>query len=284
MIFSRTLHSPLISTVSFRTTHLTVKRSIPPKVSSVYSIFNNSSFSKIHSTFFSSSKPPFECTINKIGKMIFLLNGLFLASVSIAVDEEDAISTKTATSSKAVDQNEIHKLKIEIIENIDSELLEKIGRLRFKVYQQDNFIRTDLMPSGIWLDNDDYSGIHAVIKDKEGAVVAAVRLSLHSNLKDAPEGQLYLERGYPSQGSVAYFGKFVVDTELQKKGLGKRLVKSLMQIAKEKGAKCAILTTSEKLIDCFWKKQGFFDTGIRASYPESRWPYTVFAGCIIYFN
>lgn len=72
------------------------------------------------------------------------------------------------------------------ISSPDSELLLKIGRLRFEVWKHENSICEEMFPDKIWIDSlDCNNAFHWVaISSKSGEIVAASRLTLHTSLDD----------------------------------------------------------------------------------------------------
>lgn len=176
--------------------------------------------------------------------------------------------------------NSVSDLKIEIINEIDQDLSEKIGRFRLQIYRKESVVNEDLIPDGIWLDPEDAMGTHAVIRNVDGSILAAARLSIHPTLAEAPEGELWINARRHLQEPIAHLGKFVVDEKCQKQGVGTLVCTSLMTIARERGARSVILSTSEKMVASLTKR-GFVDTGIRATFPKSRRPYESFA-CLEY--
>ena len=81
---------------------------------------------------------------------------------------------------------EIRMLDPASIASPDSELLLKIGRLRFEVWKHENSICEEMFPDKIWLDSlDCNNAFHWVaISSKSGDIVAASRLTLHTSLDD----------------------------------------------------------------------------------------------------
>lgn len=92
-------------------------------------------------------------------------------------------------------------------------------------------------PKGTERDNQEQECIHAMVKDKEGNVIAAGRLQLNS----------------PQEGQIRYMA---VRASIQSKGLGSKILRYLETKAKEKGCNKVVLQARENAVQ-FYIRNGY---------------------------
>jgi hypothetical protein len=71
------------------------------------------------------------------------------------------------------------------VKQADLAVLEKIGRLRYKVWHEEGSLNPLLMSNGLFLDELDESCRHWLVEDVEtGTLVASARLTIHNSFED----------------------------------------------------------------------------------------------------
>lgn len=101
-------------------------------------------------------------------------------------------------------------------------------------------------PGGEWREPRDASRLHWIAIDKD-RVVATASLSLHAQMADVEEGDVYVEAGLSSPGPVAAPARLTIAPEYR----GGRLVRALLDAqdaaAEEAGATLAVRQASPSL-------------------------------------
>jgi hypothetical protein len=92
----------------------------------------------------------------------------------------------------------------------DTPTLEAIYRLRAAVWRETGNVAPAAFGDGRWNDEHDAAGLHWVVRDEAGELVAAVRLSVHERLADVPEAEAYAAAGLELEGRIAAPAHLVV--------------------------------------------------------------------------
>ena len=125
----------------------------------------------------------------------------------------------------------------------DPATLEAISRLRVTVWRDTGSLAPDAFADGIWWDPIDAHARHWVFR-RDGELVAAARLTIHSRLEDVWQAEEYLAAGLSLEGPIAAPDRVVVARSAQKIGLASRLVEVQDAAAIEAGARHAVRQAS----------------------------------------
>lgn len=152
-------------------------------------------------------------------------------------------------------------LQPEEVSFADTETMTEIGRIRYTVWREDNSINEELFPSQSWLDELDSVSRHWIVRDVNGKVIAAARMSLHGELDSSSrDTALWMKIGKPLPLPTCDLGRLVVHKSYRSRGIAQRMNQVRMDAAKAMGSKSVMVTASAgnaKLL----KKIGFEDIG-----------------------
>jgi ribosomal protein S18 acetylase RimI-like enzyme len=143
---------------------------------------------------------------------------------------------------------------------------ELIGKFRLEVWRLETRVDESLFPDGEWIEALDLSARHWAARI-DGKLVGAARLTIHSTLADNPDGYLWIRNHLSAPAPVGHLCKLVVSREARGLGIGRKLNEIRIQAAREMGAKSIIVTASDRNAQLL-EKSGFFDTGIRETFPN----------------
>jgi len=129
-----------------------------------------------------------------------------------------------------------------------AEMLDEIAALRGAVWQATGGAAAEAFPDGRWLDDYDLGAIHWTIRDEDGRLVAAARLTVHPALADVPESKEYTRYGLDLEGPIAAPARVVVCPSVQGCGLGQRLLDAQDQTARRLGARHALRQASPAML------------------------------------
>jgi GNAT superfamily N-acetyltransferase len=101
-------------------------------------------------------------------------------------------------------------------------------------------------PGGEWREPRDESRLHWIVLD-QNRVVATASLSLHSELADVEEGDVYLQASLSSSGPVAAPARLTIAAEYRGRGLVRALLDAQDAAAIESGATLAVRQASPSL-------------------------------------
>jgi GNAT superfamily N-acetyltransferase len=122
-------------------------------------------------------------------------------------------------------------------------VLEEIGVFRVEVWRA-TLGQPALFGDGRWLDELDRVSRHWVIRDRDGRLVGAARLSLHASLDEVPEAEEYARFALSLRGPLAAPARVVVCPSAQGAGLGRQLLDCQEQAARRAGARSAVRQAS----------------------------------------
>ncbi len=144
----------------------------------------------------------------------------------------------------------------------DANSMKRIGELRFRVWEEENSINSDLFPDKCWLDSLDSAGRHWVLEDAQsGAWMAAARMTLHTTLEDGyRDVQLWRRCGKHLPLPTVDLGRLVVLSAYRGRGLAQLLNTTRIAVAREMGAKSIMVTASAGNARLL-QKLGFEDIG-----------------------
>lgn len=125
------------------------------------------------------------------------------------------------------------------------ERLSELFRLRAAVWIHEG-ADPAWFPGGEWRDERDASRLHWIALDKN-RVVATASLSLHSELADVEEGQVYLEARLSSSGPVAAPARLTIAPEYRGGALVRALLDAQDAAAVDSGATLSVRQASPSL-------------------------------------
>jgi predicted GNAT family N-acyltransferase len=128
----------------------------------------------------------------------------------------------------------------------DVEKLEAIGRLRFEVWQDEHSIALELFPDKVWIDAMDKrdTARHWYVENDNGEMVAAARLTIHSETDDYRDVKLWRDKGVALTFPVSDLGRLVVRKDARRQGIATMLNSIRVRVAREWGAHAIICTAS----------------------------------------
>eukprot|EP01111_Echinosteliopsis_oligospora_P006000 TRINITY_DN1987_c0_g1_i2.p1 TRINITY_DN1987_c0_g1~~TRINITY_DN1987_c0_g1_i2.p1 ORF type:complete len:185 (+),score=43.15 TRINITY_DN1987_c0_g1_i2:68-622(+) len=160
---------------------------------------------------------------------------------------------------------------IEEVDPTDQDIIATIGRLRFKVWEEEGEIDPSLFPDKIWLDTHDPISRHWIVYKKDDdkkEIVACARLTVHDTLSDSVDGYIWMKHGLHLNGPVSNISKLVVDKPARRTGIASMLNKLRVDAAKKMGAACVTSTASDINTKLLVEKSGFRDTGYTIFFPN----------------
>lgn len=151
----------------------------------------------------------------------------------------------------------------------DTASMERIGQLRYQVWEQENSINAALFPDRCWVDSLDPVGRHWVLQDTaSGEWMATARLTIHADLEDSyRDVQLWRKCGKHLPLPTVDLGRLVVLNKFRGRGLAQLLNITRMNVAHEMGAQSIMVTASEGNARLL-KKLGFEDIGERVFFED----------------
>lgn len=156
----------------------------------------------------------------------------------------------------------------------DPDVLQRIGRLRFAVWQAEGCLQEAAFPTGVWSDADDARASH-FIAESGGDLVAAARLLTHASADTSDRDvAVWTALGAPLAFPAADLGRLVVRADFRRRGLGARLNEARIDAARAAGARTAITTASAANARLL-RRAGFRDIGATVTFAER--PGVVFA-------
>lgn len=146
----------------------------------------------------------------------------------------------------------------------DAKSLQRIGHLRYQVWEEENSINAALFPGRCWLDPLDltHTARHWVLEDAQsGEWVAAARLTWHATLEDDyRDVQLWRRSGKHLPLPTVDLGRLVVLSSQRGRGLAQLLNTTRIAAARAMGAQSVMVTASAGNARLL-KKLGFEDIG-----------------------
>ena len=162
------------------------------------------------------------------------------------------------------------KYSIREISNQDEEMLLKIGKFRFQLWNEETKVNHDMFPTGIWLEKIDQTCRHWIVVNEETQeLIGVARLSLHETLEDNPDGYLWIKHNMEHRvpAPVGHLCKLSVAKTARGYGIGRKLSEIRIEAARDVGAKSIIVTASPQNARLL-ASLGFQDTGIREIFPN----------------
>lgn len=138
--------------------------------------------------------------------------------------------------SKAMQQKQ---LTPQCVSSSNKELLKQIYKLRTQVWIEMG-APIHLFPNEMLVDQYDDQAYHWIIV-QDDKLVAAARLSIHTDLSDAPEAQFFEPYKDFITFPVASMNRLVVQRNARSKSCGKQLTLAQIEMARQKGCKTAII-------------------------------------------
>lgn len=157
----------------------------------------------------------------------------------------------------------------------DARSMQRVGQLRFQVWEAESAINAELFPGRCWLDPLDTVGRHWVLEDAlTGAWIATARLTLHPTLEDENRDlQLWQRCGKVLPVPTVDLGRLVVLSAYRGRGLAQLLNTTRIAAARAMGARSIVVTASEGNVRLL-KKLGFEDIGETVYFED--WPNACF--------
>jgi predicted GNAT family N-acyltransferase len=144
----------------------------------------------------------------------------------------------------------------------DTRSLQRIGELRYRVWEEENAINPELFPNRCWVDSLDQEARHWVLEDRvTGAWMAAARMTLHTTLDDdSRDVQVWRRAGKHLPLPTVDLGRLVVLAAYRGRGLAQLLNTTRIQAARQMSARSVMATASAGNARLL-KKLGFEDIG-----------------------
>ena len=150
----------------------------------------------------------------------------------------------------------------------DPDILQRIGALRWAVWQSEGCLDEASFPAGVWCDADDVRGRHFVAVSVSGEVVAAARLLTHSSAETSDRDvAVWKHAGLPLTFPAADLGRLVVRAEHRRRGLGTRLNAARIDAARAGGAR-SVITTASPANARLLRGAGFRDVGVTVTFAD----------------
>lgn len=146
-------------------------------------------------------------------------------------------------------------MEVRFIEPTDFVNLNKIGKLRADVWQDEGFLLPNIAQNGIWLDELDDVGKHWAIFEKE-EVIASARLTLHNSKEEIPHKEEFSPYDLPTILPYGFMSRLVVRKDFRGRGLARKLDNIRLEKAKECNLKEVLILSVPKRMNAI-KKLGF---------------------------
>jgi len=150
----------------------------------------------------------------------------------------------------------------------DTEVMERVGKLRYEVWKDEGLLDLSQFSSESWGDEFDCFGQHWIAETVDGQIVGAARMHFFRELDESSRDvAVWIRCGHVIPLPTVDFGRLVVRSDFRRRGIAQMLNDVRMNAAREMGAKSIIVTASEanaKLL----LKLGFFDINERVVFPE----------------
>lgn len=121
------------------------------------------------------------------------------------------------------------KLEPELL--ADKSRLQEIYDLRVEVWEhsgKNQLVNKKLFPKG-WHDPLDESGLHWVVNNEEGKIIAAARLNIFNSFEEFPYYPFMQHLPLPTVMPFAFYSRLVIHPEYQRNGFSNKLVHCRMQ-------------------------------------------------------
>ena len=128
----------------------------------------------------------------------------------------------------------------------DRVLMGEIARLRYRVWLEEGSLDPEAFvgKNEAWLDDEDSHGRHWAVRNDDGRIVAAARLTMHDSFVEGTRDTvLWKDRGLPLP--VVDLSRLVVDQSTRGKGVGQKLNVVRIDASRQMGAASIIATASE---------------------------------------
>lgn len=156
----------------------------------------------------------------------------------------------------------------------DSDLMKEIGRFRYKVWQQERSINDSLFPDSCWIDSEDNTARHWILRDIRGDIIASARITFHPHLDESSRDiQLWRKCGKNIPLPTVDLGRLVVSNEWRGRGIAQTMNHIRINAARDMGAKSIIVTASDGNARLL-RKIGFVDIGETIEFSDR--PGTIF--------
>jgi N-acyl-L-homoserine lactone synthetase len=162
-------------------------------------------------------------------------------------------------------------------DEVKKSILNRIGRFRYDLWNEETTIDKTMFPDGIWLDQYDDQALQWIAEEIEtGNMVAVARMTIHEHLVDNPDAYLWLERedlkdNLPPEPS-ANISKLAVHKTARCYGIAKKLSELRLNKARSMGIKSVLVTASvanTRILQSLSDGNGDWkDTGIRVIFPN----------------
>lgn len=196
---------------------------------------------------------------------------------SSSLDDGSSVLIRDATTGNAVFRIREVQASPSSTNPVEREMMERIGRFRYDLWNEETVIDKSLFPNGVWTDQYDDVARHWIAEDIEtGNIVAVSRMTFHERLEDNPDGYLWLEREDLAKdlppSPTANISKLAVHKSARRYGIAKKMSEVRLHAARLAGIKSILVTASAantRILqglsdgDGNWK-----DTGIRVKFPN----------------
>eukprot|EP01038_Epipyxis_sp_PR26KG_P007467 gene7467-10178_t len=147
------------------------------------------------------------------------------------------------------------------VSHSDTDIMNMIGALRYRVWDEEQSINKNAFPDQCWLDDLDVEGRHWIVKNANNDIVASARLTLHHSSDDSYRDMiLWKNAGKVLPLPTVDLGRLVVLNSYRGKGIAQQLNMIRIKAAKEMGAKSIMVTASVGNMSLL-KKLGFEEIG-----------------------
>lgn len=133
------------------------------------------------------------------------------------------------------------------IEVSGEEVLERIGRFRFDVWNAAGLVVPEAFPGGTWRDPLDAVARHWVV-EVDGRLAGAIRYTQFDRLDDMPEAAQYRKVGLDVPGPYGLPERLIVDPAHQGLGLADLLGTTVREAAIAQGARCLVVEASPAMV------------------------------------
>ena len=138
------------------------------------------------------------------------------------------------------------KFKLESFYGLSNpSLLDEVTSLRARVWMSSGYPMTITLADGKWSDAMEDSSTHFAIKNSQGILIAASRLTIFSKISEMPQGDWFDGLTETPAAPIAYISRLVVDHSVKNCGLGYFLDSECIKLAKSKNLKSVFCEVPE---------------------------------------
>jgi len=156
---------------------------------------------------------------------------------------------------------------IKIITSNDYNFMQRIGKLRADVWNEEGVSLPNICKNNMLLDELDHDEAKHFVVFKDDELIAAARLTLHHSLTEMPSAEDFAPYDLALELPYGYLSRLVVKKSFRNQGLARKLDCMCLHEAKKLGAKAVILTTVPYRLKAL-SKIGFSYFGLSGLLPE----------------